>query len=34
MGKLIMKVLTGRLTPKLDKLVHVSQSAFIKGRFI
>jgi hypothetical protein len=27
-------VLTNRLAPKLGELVHVSQSAFIKGRFI
>jgi hypothetical protein len=34
MGKLIMKVLACCLAPKLNNLVHVSQSAFIKGRFI
>jgi hypothetical protein len=33
-GKLISKVLVNRLAPKLGELVHVSQSAFIKGRFI
>jgi hypothetical protein len=34
MGKLITKVLACRLAPKLDNLVHVIQSTFIKGRFI
>jgi hypothetical protein len=33
-GKLISKVLANRLAPKLGELVHVSQSAFIKGCFI
>jgi hypothetical protein len=33
-GKLISKVLVNRLTPKLEELVHVNQSAFIKGWFI
>jgi hypothetical protein len=34
MGKLISKVLASHLAPKLWDLVHVSQSVFIKGRFI
>jgi hypothetical protein len=33
-GKLISKVLANRLAPWLENLVHVSQSAFIKGHFI
>jgi hypothetical protein len=33
-SKLISKVLANRLAPKLGELVHVSQSAFIKGCFI
>jgi hypothetical protein len=33
-GKLLSKVLANRLAPKLAGLVHISQSAFIKGRFI
>jgi hypothetical protein len=33
-GKLIAKVMVNRLAPKLGELVHVSQNAFIKGRFI
>jgi hypothetical protein len=33
-GKLISKVLVNRLTPKLEELVHVNQSTFIKGRLI
>jgi hypothetical protein len=34
LGKLFSKVLTNRLAPRLDELVHVSQNAFIKGHFI
>jgi hypothetical protein len=33
-GKLIAKVLANRSAPKLGELVHISQNAFIKGRFI
>jgi hypothetical protein len=33
-GKLFSKVLTNILAPKLDTLVHQSQSVFIKGRYI
>jgi hypothetical protein len=33
-GKLVSKVLANCLAPRLDELVHASQSAFIKGRFI
>jgi hypothetical protein len=33
-GKLISKVLSNRLATQLDKLVHKSQSAFIKGRLL
>jgi hypothetical protein len=33
-GKLFSKVLVNRLMPKLANLVHPSQSAFIKHRFI
>lgn len=34
LGKLFSKVLANRLAPKLQDLVHISQSAFIKGRSI
>jgi hypothetical protein len=34
MGKLILKVLSNRLACKLDKLIHITQSAFVCGRFI
>jgi hypothetical protein len=33
-GKMILKVLSNRLATQLDKLVHKSQSAFIKGRLV
>jgi hypothetical protein len=33
-GKIIAKVLANRLAPKLDRLVHVNQNAFVKGCFI
>jgi hypothetical protein len=33
-GKLILKVLANRLAPWLNEVVHQSQSAFIKGRYI
>jgi hypothetical protein len=33
-GKLVSKVLANRLAPRMGELVHASQSAFIKGRFI
>jgi hypothetical protein len=32
--KLFSKVLTNRLSPKLNELVRISQSAFIRGRYI
>jgi hypothetical protein len=32
--KLIAKALANRLAPRLQELVHVSQNAFIEGRFI
>lgn len=32
--KIITKVFTLKLNPLLDKLIHVSQSGFIPGRFI
>jgi hypothetical protein len=32
--KLVSKVLANRLAPRLGELVHASQSAFVKGRFI
>jgi hypothetical protein len=32
--KLFSKVLTNCLVPRLSKLIHISQSAFIKGRYI
>jgi hypothetical protein len=34
LGKLFSKLLANRLAPRLGELVHVSQSAFVKGRFI
>jgi hypothetical protein len=34
MGKLLSKVLINRLAPRLADLVHISQSAFLKGRLI
>jgi hypothetical protein len=34
MGKLLSKVLAKCMVPHLDSLIHHSQSAFIKGRFI
>jgi hypothetical protein len=34
LGKLFSKILTNRLAPHLDKLVHAGQSTFIKGRCI
>jgi hypothetical protein len=34
LGKLLSKVHVNRLTPRLGNLVHINQSAFIKGRFI
>jgi hypothetical protein len=34
MGKLLSKVLAKCMAPHLDSLIHHSQSAFIKGRFI
>jgi hypothetical protein len=33
-GKLLSKVLANWLAPKLPALVHISRSAFVKGRFI
>jgi hypothetical protein len=33
-GKLFSKVLATRLAPHLDKLIHINQSAFVKGRYI
>jgi hypothetical protein len=33
-GKLISKILANRLAPRLNEVVHQSQSAFIKGRYI
>jgi hypothetical protein len=32
--KLFSKVLANHLAPRLDELIHVTQSAFIKGRYI
>jgi hypothetical protein len=34
MGKLLSKVLTNRMVPHLDSLIHRGQSAFIKGHCI
>jgi hypothetical protein len=34
LGKLFAKVFANRLTPRLSELIHVSQSAFIKGCYI
>jgi hypothetical protein len=34
LGKLFSKVLANRLTPRLEELIHVTQSAFMKGRYI
>jgi hypothetical protein len=33
LGKLFSKLLANRLTPRLGELVHISQSAFVKGYF-
>jgi hypothetical protein len=33
-GKLISKVLANRLAPKLEKVIHLSQGAFVRGRVI
>jgi hypothetical protein len=33
-GKLFAKVLANQLAPHLEKMVHPSQSAFVKGRCI
>jgi hypothetical protein len=34
LGKLFSKVLTNRFAPRLEELIHVTQSAFVKGRYI
>jgi hypothetical protein len=33
-GKLFSKVLANRRAPRLDELIHATQSVFVKGRYI
>jgi hypothetical protein len=34
LGKLFSKVIANRLAPRLNELIHITHSVFVKGRYI